>query len=418
MNHWRRPLLALTIGVLIILIGRGPSAPSLVDAANALLPATAPQRIDLALVGATLIDGRGGAPLYDAVVAVQGTRIIAVGRAGSVSIPHGTPTRNLRGKTILPGFINAHVHTDMLPTQALVNWTRAGVTTIRDLAGPPTMLLARRREMAISQNAAYPRLVVAGPFITAPGGHPIPRSGAGPNVVAVQGPEDARAKVKALLHAGVDLIKIVVSGRTDVKWPELSNDEIRAITETAHAQGVRVSVHVDRAVALRRAVENGIDDAAHMPRDHMPDDLIALMVKRKVALVPTIDVYEELAKERGLGDEWRRLTLPIMQDNLRRFALAGGTLALGDDYGGHGGVALGMPMAEIEHWLQAGLTPMQILVAVTQGSAKVSGLAGQAGLVRPGMIADLLVVDGDPLKNIGVLTRPVLVVHNGKIITP
>jgi imidazolonepropionase-like amidohydrolase len=129
-------------------------------------------------------------------------------------------------------------------------------------------------------------------------------------------------------------------------------------------------------------------------------------------------VYEELAEGRGIGDDWRRFALPMMQDNLRRFVAAGGKLALGDDYGGHEGVALGMPLEEIEHWLRAGLTPMQVIVAATQGSAAVSGLAGQVGVVRPGLIADLLVVDGNPLTDIAALRRVALVMHNGTIITP
>ena len=289
------------------------------------------------------------------------------------------------------------------------------MTTIRDLGGPRELLLARRKTVAASKDGAYPRLLIAGPIITVPGGHPIPVYGLSDEVLAVRGPDDARAKVNALIDAGANVIKIAVSGRTDVRWPELSNEEIRAITTAAHARGVRVAAHIDRAVALRRAVENGIDDAAHMPRDRMPDDLIRLLVRRNVALIPTIDVYEELAEARGAGAAWRRTTLPMMQDNLRRFVTAGGTLALGDDLG-NPGVALGMPMAEIRHWLRAGLSPMQVIVAATRGSAHVCGLAAQLGAVRPGMIADLLVVNGDPLADPGALERVTLVVHDGVII--
>lgn len=423
MHHRYRRLVALTLViVLTIVVGPPPSGQTSAAAEDPAPPkptaGNSRRRIDLALVGATLIDGRGGPPLADAIVAIRAGRIVAVGRAGTMRLPPGTPIRNLRGKTILPGFVNAHVHITNLSDQALKGWTRAGVTTVVDLAGVPHVLLARRRALAASNDLSYPRLLVAGPFFTVPGGHPIPTSGLSNEVVVIQGPADARAKVTALINTGVNLIKIVVSGRTDMKWPELSNAEIAAITATAHARGVRVVAHVDRAAALRRAVEHGIDDAAHLPRDRVPDDVFALMVKRKVGLVPTIDVYEALAEGRGIGDDWRLLALPIMQDNLRRFAAAGGMLALGDDYGGVDGMTLGMPMAEIEHWLGAGLSPMQILVAATHGSAQVSGLAGQVGQVRPGMIADLLVVDGDPLRNMRVLMRPALVMHNGVIVAP
>lgn len=277
------------------------------------------------------------------------------------------------------------------------------------------MLIKRRATLAATTDPAFPRLLVAGPCVTVPGGHPIPVYGLNDESMTVQGPDAARVQITALLDAGVDVVKIAVSGRTDVAWPELSNEEIRAIVETAHARNVRVAAHIDRAAALRRAVEQGVDDAAHMPRDRIPDDVIAQMVERGMVMVPTIDVYEELAEERGQALGWRQTTLPIMQDNLRRFVGAGGVLALGDDYG-NPGVALGMPMAEIRHWIEAGVSPMQVLVAATHGSAMACGLEDDVGLVRPGMIADLLIVEGDPLADIATLERVALVIHDGAVI--
>jgi imidazolonepropionase-like amidohydrolase len=277
------------------------------------------------------------------------------------------------------------------------------------------MIVARKREFAAAGDVRLPRLLVTGPMVTVPGGHPIPIYGVNDRVLAVRGPEDARRQAEALLDAGADLIKIAVSGRSDVDWPELSNDEIAAISSAARARGAHVAAHVDRAAALRRAVENGITDAAHSPRDRMPDDLIALMVERGVALIPTIDVYEGLAEERGAGDDWRRTTMPVMYDNLRRFVAAGGVLALGDDYG-NPRVALGMPMPEIEHWLAAGLSPMQAIVAATHGGAIVCGLERELGTLVPGNLADILVVQGDPLADIRALEHVALVVRDGEVI--
>jgi imidazolonepropionase-like amidohydrolase len=359
-----------------------------------------------------VIDGGGGPPIVDAVVTIRGNRIEAVGRKDEVLIPAGTPVRDVRGMTILPGFINAHLHTDTVTDADLTQWTRAGITTIRDLGGPRSLLVNRSATIATSLDPALPRLLVAGPIVTVPGGHPIPVYGLNDEVLTVQGPDDARAMITDLLDTGVGVVKIAVSGRTDVDWPELSNEEIRAIVETAHARNVRVAAHIDRSVALRRAVAQGIDDAAHMPRDRMPNDLITQMVEREVVMIPTIAVYEALADERGQGGSWRQTTLPIMQDNLRRFVEAGGILALGDDYG-NPGVALGMPMAEIRHWLEAGLTPMQVLVAATAGSAQSCGLEDELGLVRSGMIADLVLVEGNPLDDIETLEQVALVIHNG-----
>ena len=171
----------------------------------------------------------------------------------------------------------------------------------------------------------------------------------------------------------------------------------------------------DVAAGLARAVANGITDAAHMPRDRMPDELIAQMAARGVAMSPTIAVYEALAAERGNLGEWRRTVLPVMYDNLRRFVAAGGQLTLGDDYG-NPGIALGMPMAELRHWIAAGLGPMQAIVASTSAAAAACGLSSQIGTLRPGMAADLFAVAGDPLADIGALEQVRLVLHNGAVV--
>jgi imidazolonepropionase-like amidohydrolase len=103
-----------------------------------------------------------------------------------------------------------------------------------------------------------------------------------------------------------------------------------------------------------------------------------------------------------------------MYDNLRRFAAAGGTLALGDDYGGAQEMTVGMPAEEIGHWLAAGLTPMDVVVAATSGSARAAGLGDELGTLAPGFAADLLILDGDPLEDIDALVRPLLVIHGGE----
>jgi len=131
-------------------------------------------------------------------------------------------------------------------------------------------------------------------------------------------------------------------------------------------------------------------------------------------MVPTIAVYEGLARERGNLVEWRRIIQPLLYDNLLRFARAGGTLALGDDYGGAREMTIGMPADEIGHWIAAGLTPMQVIVAATSGAARVLELEDELGRIAPGLAADMLVVEGDPLVEIDALVRPVLVLHNGR----
>ncbi len=389
-------------------------APSPTQPTSPPSPTPAP-RYELVLLGGTLIDGSGGPPLLDSAVAIRDGTIAAVGRAGELAFAPGTPTRDVGGQTIMPGFVNVHAHTHTLTVDELRAWPRAGITTVRDLGGPRDAMLARSGQLATAGDPTLPRLLVAGPILTVPGGHPIPIYGLSDEVLALRDADQARAQAASLIEAGAQVIKIAVSGRTDVSWPELTDEQIAAIAEVARARGVRLAAHVDRASALRRAVEHGITDAAHMPRDRMPDELIALMVERGVVMSPTIDVYEALAEERGAGDAWRATTQAVMYDNLQRFVAAGGTLALGDDYG-NPGVSLGMPMPEIRHWLAAGLTPMQMIVAATHGGAVACGLADQIGLVRPGYAADLLVVAGDPLEDIAALERVALVLRDGQII--
>jgi imidazolonepropionase-like amidohydrolase len=367
------------------------------------------------LVGATLIDGTGAPAQPNTTLLIRDGTIAAMGADGSLAFSADTPRRNLAGLTVLPGFVNTHAHSHTLSDAELAGWARAGVTTVRDLQGPRDAMLARAATLRAANDPSMPRLLVAGPMITVPGGHPIPVYGMSDQIVAVRGPDDARAQASALLDAGADVLKIAVSGRTDVSWPELSDAEIQAITAVAAARGARVAAHVDRAAGLRRAVANGITDAAHMPRDRMPDELIAQMVARGVAMSPTIAVYEGLAAERGNLSEWRRTVLPVMYDNLRRFVAAGGQLTLGDDYG-NPGIALGMPMAELRHWIAAGLSPMQAIVASTSAAAAACGLSNTIGTLRPGMVADLFAVAGDPLADIGALEQVRLVVHNGIIV--
>ena len=407
--------------------GPAPTATLLLPTATLLLPtatavptatpvptATTLPRYDLVLSGGTLIDGTGTPPQPNMAVAISAGRIAAVGRAGELAYSLDTPVRELGGATILPGFINAHAHTVGLSDTELRAWPRAGITTVRDLGGPLAESTTRRDRIAAGGDPSLPRLLVAGPLLNVPGSFSTQVYGVSNRVALVENPADARAETAAILDGGADLIKLAVSGRTDVSWAELSDAELAAIVATAQARAAHVVAHVDRAVALRRAVEQGVSSVAHSPRDHIPDELIALMVEREIGMVPTIAVYEGLARERGNLVEWRRIIQPLLYDNLLRFARAGGTLALGDDYGGAREMTIGMPAAEIGHWLAAGLTPMEVIVAATSGAARVLELEGELGRIAPGLAADMLVVDGDPLVEIDALVRPVLVLHNGR----
>jgi imidazolonepropionase-like amidohydrolase len=174
---------------------------------------------DLVLRGATLIDGTGAPPQPDTAVAIRDGRIAWTGRSADLVAAPGTPERELAGATVLPGIINAHAHTYELAVDELRAWTHAGVTTLRDLGGPRDVILQRGNELAASDDPLLPRLLVAGPILTVPGGYPISIDGPDDRSLAVSDAQAAVEQTNRLLDQGAAVIKIAVSGRSDVAWP-------------------------------------------------------------------------------------------------------------------------------------------------------------------------------------------------------
>jgi imidazolonepropionase-like amidohydrolase len=358
----------------------------------------------LALVNGTLIDGTGADPLPNVAVVIQGGRILAVGPESEVGIPDRARVIDVQGATILPGFINAHVHQGF-DGQKLAAWAQGGVTTVRDLGAYPADDLFDRRDALLRDNR-YARLVAAGPIVTVPDGYPIVPWGA--KALTVSSPEDAASKTGQLLDAGADVIKIALDSgaifNTDI--PVLTAEEAAAIVQVAHGRGTLVSAHVTTTQDLRRALDAGVDDMAHMVTDFLPAHRIQAMLEGDVYWVPTLELY------RRVGYFERRAVA-----NLGSFVEAGGQVALGTDYAGYNAVFdLGMPTTEIELMQEAGMTPMQIIVAATQNAAHVCNLDHELGTLEAGKIADVLIVNGDPLADIHALTQVRMVIHNGVVI--
>jgi len=243
-------------------------------------------------------------------------------------------------------------------------------------------------------------------MVTVPGGYPIAYWGM--PALTVASAEDAREKAGALLDQGADLIKIALESGAlfGQVMPMLSPEEAATIVQVAHSRSKPVSAHVTVAADLPAALDAGVDDVAHMATDRLPDEVIQRMVEAGVYWVPTLELWQ------GVG--LRRAAIP---DNLRRFVAAGGNVALGTDYLGAPNVDfdLGMPITEIKLMAQAGMTPMQI-VAATRNAAHACGLEGELGTLEPGMLADVLVVDGEPLTDLQALTHIRLVLRDGVVI--
>ena len=357
----------------------------------------------LALVGGLLIDGTGSDPVADATVVIQGGRVIAAGPRSQVSIPSDAKVVDVAGAAILPGFINAHIH-DGYDADNLTAWAREGVTTVRDLGGPTDF--ARRD--ALNADLRHARLVAAGPLVTVPGGYPGVPWGSTWGL-AVTSPEDARRKVNKLLDDGADVVKIALEAGASFNQniPSLSPAEAKAIVETAHARGVWVSAHVLVVSDLKRTLDAGADDIAHMVLDGLTEDLARQVAEKGTYWVPTLELWHATSPLNG--------TRAI--NNLRRFVQAGGIVALGTDYDGYSSpFQLGMPIKEMEWMLQAGMTPMQVIVAGTRNAAIVCGLGDEIGTLQAGKAADVLVVDGNPLEDIHALARVRMVLHGGEVV--
>ena len=363
----------------------------------------------IALTGGTVIDATGAEPIGDAVVLISEGKIIAVGPAGDIEIPSGAKTVDVGGCTVLPGFFNAHVHR-AYDEAALQRWARGGVTTVRDLGGNADELVRFREEHP--QTPQMARLVAAGPLITAIGGYPIAQWGGHRTALQVATVDEAVAGVAELLDRGAGIIKIALE-RGDIwqpaeRFPVLTSEQALAIVVAAHGRGTVVSAHITSWVDVELALDAGVDDIAHMAGDsEIPDELIARVVEAGTVWVPTLELWHNANERLGA----------IAVANLRRFVEAGGTVALGTDFAGYRGYFDdGMPIREIRWMREAGMTPMQIIVAATANAARVSNIANQVGTLEAGKVADILVVRGDPLADLETLLDVRLVMREGVII--
>jgi imidazolonepropionase-like amidohydrolase len=218
----------------------------------------------------------------------------------------------------------------------------------------------------------------------------------------VTSPADAREKVGQLLDSGAEVISIHLG-----EQPSLSADEVAAIVQVAHGRGVPVAAGVRFSSNQALALDAGVDNASIDGDDELPDEILGRLVKSGLTVVPALEFFT------GMGYSY------YAKENFRRFVAAGGKVALGTGYTTRlGGMSLGMPIKEMEMMAQAGMTPMQIIVAATLQAARVCHREKDLGTVEAGKIADLLVVKGDPLADLQALTRACLVLRDGVVIRP
>jgi imidazolonepropionase-like amidohydrolase len=392
---------ALALFTLVALISAG----SCVGSSEMSTDSASASRAPLAIVNGRLIDGSGARPVKNAVVLIKGKRIVFAGPRRKVAIPRNARRIDSHGGTILPGVINTHAH-QVIDESNLRAWLLGGVTTVRDLGSGPDYEWAFSERDRMNRSARTARLLAVGPIVTVPGGYPEAIWGGGG--LEVTSVADAGAQVDRLIHAGCDTVKISLEsgqlfGRDGL--PMLSPAEVKAIVEVAHAHGKRVSAHAMVTKDIERAVDGGVDEIAHFDTENIPQSLVKRMVAAHIDWVPTLELLH-------------LVRAPLGGDGLKRFVRLGGIVALGTDYMGAGPdlpYDLGMPVHELVYMDEFGLTPMQVIKAATSNAAYAVGHP-ELGLLKRGKIADVIVVKGNPLKNLEVMRNVKLVVHNGVLV--
>jgi imidazolonepropionase-like amidohydrolase len=376
-----------------------------------------------------VFDGTGVIPA--ATVVLDNRRIAQVRRPGEpVEIPVGALVVDGSGKTLLPGFIDAHTHTTS--RGRLKNALAFGVTTQLDMFTDLALLRAMKEEQASGAGADRPDLFSAGTLVTAPGGHPTQY---GVPIPTLADAAQAQSFVDARLAEGSDYIKIVIEDGTafGMTVPTLGPAAVRAVVEAAHARGRLAIVHVGTARAAREAIDAGADGLAHVFADRLPEaDFGRFAADRGAFVVPTLTVIENTTSTRHptaimedpvLGprlspsDEANlTVALPIGAGALvsmtnafeavRLLTEAGATVLAGTDAPNPGTVPGASLHRELELLVRAGLSPVDALRGATAAAAAAFGLTDR-GEIRPGLRADVVLVQGDPTTDI-LQTRDVV----------
>ncbi|MDA0706874.1 MAG: amidohydrolase family protein [Proteobacteria bacterium] len=390
-----------------------------------------------------LIDVATGRALSDQVIVIQGDKILRVGTAADVTVPADANIIDLSGQTVLPGLIDMHDHLTSdhrfhgyqglgisVPRQALYGalnariTLNAGFTTVRNVGASGFADVALRDAINAGEIDG-PRLRVSGPSLGITGGHCdnnlLPAEYGVQNEGIADGPWAVRAKVRETIKYGADLIKFCATGGVLSKGDSVGDqqytlEEMLALVEEAHQHGRKVAAHAHGAEGIRSAILAGVDSIEHASL--IDDEGIRLAKQHGTFLV--MDIYndtfilengasvgmlpESLDKERQIGQ--------LQRDNFRKAFKAGVRMAFGSDgavypHGDNG--------RQFAYMVEYGMTPMQAIQAATVEAAELIGWPDTVGAIEPGMFADIIAVNGDPLADVTVLENVSFVMKGGKV---
>jgi imidazolonepropionase-like amidohydrolase len=417
-----------------------------------------------ALVGGTLIDGYGSTPIRNSVVIIEGDRIKAVGQVGTLAIPAGAEVISTEGMSVLPGLWDMHVHLMINGHSDYAHWDKtypplmetvimpasarqllmAGVTSARDLGGPLKASVAVRERIR-KEEIPGPTLYISGPFIQH---EPYP----GTEYVrwGVKGVEDARAKVRTLAEAGVDVIKLI-------DQDQMTMEEVLAVVDEAHKRKLPVVAHSHRPEEIRRGLQAGVDCFEHTglaTAPEYPADIIAMIRERtaKMSLgplfwTPTVqgllnyeyvrdnpeqlddpswqvglpqsivdDIKQSLKKPGELSYyQITPLRRPTLARKIAQLSESGVVLLIGTDSGIPMNFHSQTTWRELDAWVNSfGIDPMTTIRAATYWPSVAMKVSDQVGTVTEGKYADIIAVRGDVLRHIDLLQNVDIVIKHGK----
>lgn len=398
-----------------------------------------------------IIDGTGTDPIDSGRVVIENGVVVDVGPSSSVAVPAGAEVRSLPGATVMPGLIDCHTHLGGTESAYYGDWVleddrrqaivstlqlgelrRHGVTTIRDISRNGIQL-----KWAINAGLIPgPRMVACGPGLTRTGGHgdahhlPLDMvQESHPWGMVADGPEELRKAVRVLNRMGADAVKVWATGggmwdkelETDQHY---DRDELDSIVREASMVGMTVLVHAESRGAAKDALLAGITTLEH--GEELDDECRQIMVDRGIIHVPTLQLFlgpwfdeypppPRVGLENYRGDTMVEKEKNRVTDNFTATRDAGVTFAVGSDSFSSLKVPFGLStIEEIRTMVRVGTTPMEAIVAATRNGARALRVEHETGTLEVGKSADLLVLDGDPLTDIEVITPDrMLIIRRG-----